>query len=274
MKNEPWDVYRKQGYYQAKNLLPISVVSQFVMDLNTIISQQLSHFKLSIEKGDDSSVLFSNMKQLFAHQQTAYLASLRLGAKLFSLQSLMMHPEILDITQKLGIALAAFQTTPVLHVMSPALKIPEGYYGFGVHQDWTALQSGLDTLTTWVPFVSVDKNCYPLQLIPGSHLQGLLPGKQGDHIVEVDARYYDEDAFISIEAEPGDVIFMSNFTVHRSGQQGDARLRLAASTRYENASEATFIERMYPYTQKRTIDRTVLFPDFPRAHQVKNIFVR
>jgi hypothetical protein len=272
MHNAAWEIYRQEGYFIGKGLLPLAAVDATVCNFNQLIIQQLARLETPCSDKAGSKALFQNMQFLFQKDLPAYFASIRLAAKLFSLQALLMSPGIEKMVRAFGIDLPAFQTTPVLHIMAPSLKVPEGYYGFGVHQDWTALQSSLDTITVWVPFTHVDRNSYPMEVIPRSHLNGLLPGKQTEHIVEVDPRYYDESAFIPLEAEPGDVIFMSNFTVHRSSKQGDERLRLSVSTRYENAAEKTFIDRVYPYTQKRTMDRTVLHPGFPDADAVKNLY--
>ena len=58
--------------------------------------------------------------------------------------------------------------------------------------------------------------------------------------------------------EVGDVIFMSNFTVHRSSKKGDNRLRMACSTRYDNANEEAFIERCYPSAYIRSVERKII----------------
>ena len=83
---------------------------------------------------------------------------------------------------------------------------------------------------------------------------------------------YREADFVSMEVNSGDVLFMSNFTLHRSSLQGDHRLRVACSSRYENASEKTFIERAYPTAQKRVIQRELIHPDFPRKSHLDDVY--
>ena len=54
----------------------------------------------------------------------------------------------------------------------------------------------------------------------------------------------------------GDVVFMSNFMIHRSGQKGFAEnVRIACSTRFDNGTENTFVDRCYPSAYTRNVIR-------------------
>ena len=89
---------------------------------------------------------------------------------------------------------------------------------------------------------------------------------------EVDPAHYDERDFVRIAAERGDVLFFSSFLIHRSGQHGREGVRLSISARYENAAETTFIERLYPFAQKRVVQRELIVKDFPSREQVVSIY--
>lgn len=264
--------YKKHGYFIARNILPMDSLNQCFSEMDIILVQQLHRLGFHEEVTCDLTGIHQHMRLLYAKDLSAYLQSLKLWAKLFSLQALVMHDSIVAITKALGITLPVFQTSPVLHVMAHDLKIVGGYHGVGVHQDWPALQSGLDTITVWFPFMNVDKNNFPVELVPGSHKKGLYPGVISEHIYEVDPTLYCDADFVPMEVNMTDVLFMSNFTLHRSGLQGDDRLRIACSSRYENASEKTFIERVYPTAQKRVIQRELMQPDFPKKHLLEELY--
>ncbi len=240
------------------------------MDL--ILVQQLNRFAYIETAVDTSEGVHRHMRMLHSQNQQIYLQSLKLWAKLFSLQALIMHESIVAITKSFGIERAIFQTSPVVHVMAGDLKITDGYHGVGAHQDWPALQSGLDTITIWFPFMNVDRNNYPVELIPGSHRQGLFPGKSAQNIYAVDPDSYNENDFIPMEVNQGDVLFMSNFILHRTSLLGDRGFRIAGSARYENACEKTFIERNYPSAQKRIIERELLNPSFPNKALLEEVY--
>ena len=265
--------YKKNGYYIAQNLLPIDLLQKSFYEMDVILVQQLNRLGYSENAIDTLEGVHQHMRMLYTKDQFIYLQSIKLWAKLFSLQALIMHEQILSITKLLGIELPAFQTAPVVHVMATNLKITGGYHGVGVHQDWPALQSGLDTVTIWMPFMDVDKNNYPVELIPGSHRNGLYPGKATQNIFEVDTDVYKEEDFIPMEVKLGDVLFMSNFILHRTSVRGGKdSLRVAGSARYENVCEKTFIDRIYPSAQSRVIQRELIHPGFPEKTQIEEIY--
>lgn len=264
--------YKKDGYHIARDLLPIDVLVNTLHEMDIILVQQLNKLGHTQKTYKTIDGVHEHMRMLYMIDQFAYLQSIKLWAKLFSMHSLIMHENILALTKNLGIELPVFQTNPVVHVMANDLKITGGYHGIGVHQDWPALQSGLDTITVWFPFMNVDKNNFPVELIPQSHNYGLYPGAIAEHIFEVNSDCYKEEDFIPMEVNMGDVLFMSNFTLHRSSLNGDHRLRAACSARYENASEKSFIQRTYPTAQKRVIQRELIDPNFPQKSHLEEIY--
>ena len=261
-------IYNKDGFYLAKSILPKELIAEYSADFRKIFIQQLDSAKSSYDKDDD---IFNLMQNLFKKDLKKYLSALTLSGKLFSLYKVISHENIVKTSKTLGIELPIWQTKPVIHCMANELKIPGGYHGVGVHQDWPTLQSSLNNITIWAPFTKVSKNTFPLEIIPGTHKNGLLEGIQTEAYFETNPKYYKVEDFIPIECDIGDVIFMSNFTIHRSQKEGSG-LRLSVSTRYEDASEETFITRNYPFTEGRTVKRDVLFPNFPSASQVQKIF--
>ncbi len=264
--------YKTQGFFIARGILPKARVEAVFADMHGLVAQQLQHRGLPISRAESVESVHQDLQALFNCDLTAYIATLTLCAKLTSLWELYLHPQVRAQIAAIGIVTPVFQTAPVLHLMSRALQIPNGYHGVGVHQDWPTLQGGLDTVTLWMPFVDVDRNRFTMEVIPRSHLGGLYPYARREHIFEVDPNYYREDDFVPIEACCGDVVFMSSFTLHRSGNQGDERLRLATSMRYENAVEPHFIARAYPFAQKRSVIPDLITANFPSPEQVRAVF--
>jgi ectoine hydroxylase-related dioxygenase (phytanoyl-CoA dioxygenase family) len=146
----------------------------------------------------------------------------------------------------------------VVHIISSRLKIPDGYFGLGTHQDFHSGQGSLDGLVLWVPLVNVDRNMFPVEVIPGSHKKGPLPQVELETGWILQPEYYNESDFIPVECEVGDIVILNNFIVHRSSPKGDDRLRLAFSTRFDNGTENTYIERCYPTGYKRIVHRKQL----------------
>jgi len=162
----------------------------------------------------------------------------------------------------------------VVHIMADELQIPNGYFGLVPHQDFPSVQGSLGGVVVWLPLVDVDKDNYPLEVIPGSNRRGLLPSFENTNSTwEINPDQYNENDFVPAEVNVGDVIFMSLFTIHRSSKRGTAgRIRLAASTRFDNASEPSFIKRCYPTAYIRTVQREQYFKDFPSISEVNKVF--
>jgi len=265
-------LYRRDGFVIARRIVPAAAVDRVFADMHRLVAQQLTRLGTSPGRGDTEEAVHADLRRLFALDLKTYLATLTLCAKLVSLYELYLHPQIRGFAAALGICLPVFQTAPVMHLMSKALKIPGGYQGFGAHQDWPTLQGGLDTVTVWIPFVDVDRDRFTMEIVPGSHLGGLYPYSRRDHIFEVDPAHYDAGAFVPVEAARGDVVFMSSFAIHRSATRGDDRLRVSTSMRYENAAEPHFIARSYPFAHKRSVVSELFTPDFPQAADVRRLF--
>lgn len=202
------------------------------------------------------------LKSMFDSDIKKYIGFLTSMAKHIEAQKLFL--DIRDIGIIISHPIIASQ--PVLHVMSPDLRIPDGYYGTAAHQDWTSTQGSLDCVTVWIALTHITPNDFPLEVIPGSHKRGLLDGKTNGSVLEVDV---DEKEFVPIECKAGDVVFLSGFTVHRTGKGNG--FRVAVSQRFDNAAEPTFIERGYPCAQKRFVDRNITWK--PTQKQVQAVYV-
>lgn len=189
-------------------------------------------------------------------------AMIRQFAQLASTMQLFLYPQLLSAVLDLGIARPIFLSNPVAHVVADDLWDE----GTGAHQDWPALQSGLDTVVAWIPLWSVDADNYPLELVPGSHLNGLLPAKSAEHISEIDTAGM---RFEPVPLRRGDALLFSAFTVHRTRTPGKG-LRAAFSHRFENPVDPWFIEHGHYSAQSRAIARDVKWA--PSAEQVRAVF--
>lgn len=265
--------YRDNGYLIVKNAIPFSNLLELYKDIFQILVQQLSFLDIQVEGDPSLENIFKAMKQLHQIDINRYLASLRLCAKTTSLYQCVTHKNILETAKKLGIELPVFQTQPVFHVMAEELRFKDGYFGVGAHQDWPALQSGLDTITTWVPLVPVKKNYFSLDVLPESHLLGFCKSTETQHYHEIEPQIYQGLNFTTVELNPGDVLFFSVFTIHKSETQGEpGAFRLAYSMRYENASNDYFIKKSYPFAQKRVVERSLDENDIPNKSDVTKLF--
>ena len=264
--------YKENGYLEAENIFDAELIDETLRHFNLSFVQQLERRRLAVESGVILDALHKNMATLLAADVKLYLATLRMCSKLYGVYRLMTEERLRGAVEDLGVTTPLFQTTPVLHLMSRQLVIPGGYQGFDVHQDWTSVQGSLDTITTWIPFMDIDPDLFTMEVVPGSHLKGLVSGIQEENIFRIDEKHFSEDDFVPVQVRKGGVCLMSNFTVHRSSRKGDDRMRISVSGRYENASEASFIEREYPFTQLKSLHRGFITENFPSRQRVRDVF--
>lgn len=249
-------IYNENGYCIAKGLLPKNKVIDTLQNIKLSYDYQLEFLGIDVPDTIEQSMIRLFNSDIDRYKKT----SSTLWRKL-SVYDLCHSVDIQNmIKTKFGWDDMIIPGGQVIHIQAETLRIPNGYFGLNAHQDFPSVQGSLDGLVTWIPLVDIDIQRYPLEIIPGSHKYGIFPlYNNNDTGWEIKTEYYDESDFIPVECEAGDVIFMSNFLIHRSSSEGDDRVRIACSTRYDNAREKTFIERCYPSAYVRSVHREQLF---------------
>jgi ectoine hydroxylase-related dioxygenase (phytanoyl-CoA dioxygenase family) len=263
------DSYRSNGFVIGKRLLNTESITHIKKQAHRIICKQLERFEITTQND-----LLTDMNLLLQKDVSAYLGSLRLLAKMGCVRNLISSQVIEEAVQDLGCQLATISESPVFHVISDSLKIPNGYFGFSAHQDWTSIQGALDVIVVWIPLHPVNKRTFPLMVIPKSNQKGLFAGIIEENVYKVDESQIDSSQFIPIEADIGDVVFMSGWTVHKTGVEKCSGFRLAISNRWEDAEEPHFIQRDYPSAYKKWVQREWITPDFPSLSQIQQSFER
>lgn len=256
----------ERGYYIARGLLDPKEVCDVLCGLLRTIRDQLR----CCEIVDTPIDLFEALKLLHQIDIIRYKKVIGSLWRRVDAERLMHHPNIIAFLESFfGFRDIFAPGGSILFVMSEELRIRDGYFGLNPHQDFPSVQGSLDGMVVWVPLVDVGKDNFTMEVIPGSHRLGLVRNVNHTRNGWEIASECREDAFLPVEAVVGDVVFMSVFTIHRSSSRGlPNRLRLALSTRFDNGSEPTFIDRCYPTAYVRTVHRDQYFEDFPKAEQI------
>jgi hypothetical protein len=266
--------YVEHGFFVARDLIDHRYIDAFVEDMGRVTESHLAHYGLPCVSTTSVETLGVNLATLHRFDQSLYLATLRVFGKVKSLYDLLFAPEIAATCTRFGIELPMLHTHPLFHIVSHELRLAQGYNGFAAHQDWSGLQTSLNTVVVWLPVHDVAPDRFPLEVLPGSHRYGLCRGVLIDNDYQIDRAYYAEKPFVALEAHKGDVVFMSPFTIHRTGIAEGGQLRIAASWRYEDALEPTFIARKYPFAQSRLVRHEMIVPGFPDAGQLMTALKR
>lgn len=262
--------FNSDGFFIAKHLLDRQSVQTVVHSIGKTFADQLHGQPGGVEGDTFSAMQAFHQQDLDRYKKVAAALWRKLDV-----YQLTHDPRITGfLRDKFGWQDIFVAGGQVVHIMAHELKIPDGYFGLVTHQDFPSVQGSLDGVVVWIPLVDVDRDNFPLEVIPGSHKRGLLPMTgNGNASWEVAFDQYREEDFIPAVVEVGDVIFMSMFTVHRSSTNGtEGKCRLAVSTRFDNADEKTYVERCYPSAYERTVHRAQYFPGFPSTEQIEETF--
>lgn len=229
--------FRKDGYFLVEGLVSKTMLQEVMREIVSISGAVEKNKKIYVN-------VLSALGKLDSVNQALGNYFIKNMLHYLGLKTLLVHP-------------------PVVTIMSDN-RISAVYYGTVAHQDWASTQGSLDCITVWIALTDAGVGNFPLEVIPGSHLDGLKEGVVNGSVLEIP----DAEGFIPLECKAGDVVFMSGFLIHRTGS--GSGFRVAVSQRFDNAAESTFIERGYPCAQKRVVDREIKWR--PTVSQVRGVY--
>lgn len=264
--------FLREGYLVLRGVLDPAALQAINDDIGRLFELQLRRLGLPVDPGGSREAFQANAARLLAVDVKAYIDTARLTQMLPAAHTLMASDAILDVVRGLGLDFPVISTRLSNHIMSDVLRIPGGYHKSPAHQDWRSMQGSLDSVVLWAPTTPVTTSSYALEVVPGSHLLGLLDTAEHIMTPTVDDPRITDDAYVPLAMQPGDVVVFSSFLVHRTGETGDGLVRIAFSARYNNALEPTYIGHGYhtPYTYGYRKD--LMVPGFPTREDLATVF--
>jgi ectoine hydroxylase-related dioxygenase (phytanoyl-CoA dioxygenase family) len=261
-----------EGYVVLRGVLDTAWLDQINAEMLELFRIQLRRLGLAVSDGTFREAFHADALRLLQADVPTYISTARLTQMLPSVHRLMICEPIMEIARRLGLDFPVISTRVSNHIISDSLKIPGGYHKSPPHQDWRSLQGSLDSIVLWAPTTPVTEQSHPLEVVPRSHLLGLLPTVEHIQTPAVsDPRIREED-YVRLAMNPGDVVAFSTFMVHRTGEQGDGQVRVAYSGRFNNAAEPTYVAHGYPTPYKYSYQTELIVEDFPKAPDLARIF--
>ncbi len=147
---------------------------------------------------------------------------------------------------------------------------------FEWHQDTLYLLGSTNAVTLWIPLQDVDLAHGTIEVIPGSHAQGILPfRKVSDKKVAPGVPFLQRDLSLdievtqtplAIEAERGDVVVFRQMLLHRSTPNHSDQIRWTAQLRVTDVAQADHRRQRCP-----SGDRSNIFHvDYPGFRPVES----
>jgi len=220
---------------------------------------------------DDLSELIIALK---LHDHKAYLQAAKVANHLASLAQLCVSPKVMSLVHHLGLVTPTIATRTVVHFMAPSLAIEGGYLKTPPHQDFRSVQGSLNSIVLWTPLADVGLEDYPVIVADGSHRLGLLPSTEHVFGHQVEPACLQGLDFRPIELKRGDILVFSTLLVHATSEAGGERVRIAASFRFNDATDSSYVERGMPIPYIYKADMALRTPNFPKPADVTAIFRR
>jgi phytanoyl-CoA hydroxylase len=196
--------FRQNGYYIARSVFSPSEIQELEADFDWIVAQlNQTGEELNARWGGPEMQTLNAGKSVVLHTHNVQQFSATWAKALY-------HEGFLDNASKI------LGDDIVLHHSKLFQKPSEEGAPFPVHQDWTYFPTEQDSMIAAIIHVSEatdEMGC--LRVYPGSHRFGRVSDSSGQVNSELLSNHPLSGA-TALEAQPGDVVFFSYFTLHGS----------------------------------------------------------
>jgi ectoine hydroxylase-related dioxygenase (phytanoyl-CoA dioxygenase family) len=235
----------EQGFLIIRNFFNADELQPILTDIEKVFSIATDDNYLNAF-GTNLKQLEQAMFDTFKTDNQSFINAGKQVQHSLSLMRLATSEKIELLLKELNLTYPNLSVRPTIFFNSKNLDNNGRYWKLEAHQDWRSSQGSLDSVTIWLPYVDCDVQLGALQVIPGSHKQGLLPCSSVDYYSELDEDTYDEKAFIDVPMSKGDLLIFNSFLVHRSGTNSTQRIRWSSQFRFNNLNDKHFKTRGIP----------------------------
>jgi phytanoyl-CoA hydroxylase len=211
--------------------------------IQTLRQKAENIFKIQFKRFNYNGEFQENMIRLFNEHESIFINCGKIiQSGLLELYKLPVEDKLINEIKNLGLEFPNLCTRPVLYFNHPKLAKEEVYYKTPPHQDWSSMESSMDSVVVWVPLVDVNKENGSLIIYPNTHKLGILPFKISGGFTTVET----VGEGIQTELEIGDIVIFSTLLIHESGDILNDTIRWSCHYRYTNMLDSDFIERGFP----------------------------
>ena len=258
--------FQRNGYVIVKNFFAKDVLDQIVSDVKSVFQIKLESDNIQYKNEDIELIKY------YQTHSDGFIGCMREIQKLPLIHNLGTTKRVIEILNKIGLRKPVVSQEPIIMLNNEETSRKTGDWKTPVHQDWRSRQGSLNSITCWIGLKDVTKELGPVEIIPGSHLKGLLPAEKDDWYMHIPEKYWKEEDFISVPINAGDAIIFSQLLVHRSGTNVSDKMRYSLQYRYDDIFEKTFVERNYPNSRGSQPSYDLITSDFPRESDIENCF--
>lgn len=262
--------FQQRGFVRLNGFFSKEAVEFVRADAKSVFLKQMTSRGFVTSTDPDEREFESGMACYFTRDLSGFINCSKTCQHLISLHRLSLRETIVARLVELGVERPNICTRPVLYFNSRHLAKSEVYYKSPPHQDWRSMQGSLNAIVVWVPLVDISQELGPLEIIPGSHLWGLLESRQDEWYRRIEGLR--DDQYQPVEMNAGDALFFSAFLVHRSGNNVTDSIRWSCHFRYNDLEEPTFVSRKYPNPYTYAPQQELVTRNFPSIDELRELF--
>lgn len=264
--------FRSNGYIILRGFFNKDEIESLYREARMIFATQMRRVLGRDVDIEDRATFDKAMYEFFEKDFDAFVNTGKTVQHSIQLHRLGTDPRIVALLKDLGLTSPVIGVRPAMQFNSRFLsKNGSKHWKLDPHQDWRSGQGSLDSVVIWFPLVPADKDLGSIQVMPGSHVRGLLKadtsGYQGGIMEELN-----QDDFVQTELEVGDAVVFSTLLIHQSGLNSTDLIRWSVQFRFNNLDEPTFIQRAYPMVYIYKPEEKLVTPGFPTQDDVAKIF--
>jgi len=261
------------GYIIKKEFLSKTMIFNLLEEIHQVFKSRLKTINFEYTETKDSLLSDDDFFKFFQKNPEDYISCMKTIHNLPTIFEIGSSDKVIQVLKSIGLKKPIFSSIPMINLHNKRVAADEGYWKTPIHQDWRSVQGSLNCAVVWISLVDINEDLGALEVLPRSHLKGLLPADEDDWYMHVKDGIINEEEFVSVPMKAGDALFFSAFLIHRSGTNITEKLRYSLQFRYNDISEPTFIERGYPnpYNSVRP-QRELITPNFPDKKDVENFF--
>ena len=162
--------------------------------------------------------------------------------------------ELIEIVNNLGVTTPVYCGPVVSHYTHTDLT--GNSYGLPWHQDYPSMASSSRSVIVWISVNDCSMQTHGIEVAPGRHLNGLLPGIQKDNGYILNNQVFENSQVVNITA--GDVLIFSPYLPHKTFMNSASTdYKLSFSRRFDDLDDAEWSKNRYANAYGTVVDRSL-----------------
>ena len=264
--------FEENGYVVIRELLSKEQIEKIKTEIHSIFKAKMDFDNFSYETNSNGYILPEYLVKYYSFNKDGYIGCMREIQRIPIIYKLGASEELISKVKSVGLKKPSISQEPILMMNNQNTARKTSDWKTPVHQDWRSRQGSLNSVTMWIALVDITEQLGPVEIIPSSHLNGLLPTESDEWFMHTKENSYNSEEFKAAPINAGDALIFSQLLIHRSGNNSSNEFRYSLQFRYDDVLESNFMKRNFPNSRGSAPSTDLITPNFPSSQQVKEFF--